>query len=290
MTFSVLLCTYNAEKYIEQQLESILNQKFIPNQIIISDDGSVDHTIDIIKYFFREHNFNNFNIVSGPSLGACANFLSSLKYITSDFLFVSDQDDIWEHNKVEIFSSYFEMKDKPLLLYSDSSLINACGDFIHSSFFQFQGLSSSVFHDDSILYKNCVQGATCCLNKTLYKLAERSFSLAKNDEILMHDWWFALLAKYAGEHYFINKPLIRYRQHTNNEVGAITLAIRIKKILLNPADYYSRLLKNKKQKDFLFNFLGNDNNLSDRILVYKNCGLVKPLLIWFVDKIATLDQ
>ena len=80
-----------------------------------------------------------------------------------------------------------------------------------------------MLNDDSILYKNCVQGAACMINRALRNLALDSLSYTQLSELYMHDWWLALLARYYGETQFIDKPLLDYRQHCQNQVGCLTI-------------------------------------------------------------------
>ncbi|PJG84406.1 glycosyltransferase family 2 protein [Conservatibacter flavescens] len=220
LNYDVILCTYNGSKYVQQQLESILKQNILPKKIIISDDFSKDNTLELIENIFLSYSFSCYEIVSGLQKGAKYNFLSALKYAKEDYTFFSDQDDIWHPNKIGIFSQYLQSTKTALLVFSDSRIINNKNYVISDSFFDYQGLTARVFEDDSILFKNCVQGAASCVNRSMRELVLKSLDLVDWDHLYMHDWWIALLAKYYGEAIFIPQPLIDYRQHSNNQIGA----------------------------------------------------------------------
>lgn len=219
--YDVVVCTFNGACYISQQIESILGQSLLPQKIIISDDGSSDDTIEIIECIFRNKHFKNYSIYKNDRLGVVDNFLFAIMESTSEFIFLSDQDDFWEKDKVDLFRDAFESCDKttPLLVFSDATLIDKNNKVISNSFFSYQGLSPACFDDDSIIYKNCVQGASCAFNREMKKLLYFSLGVINKKNLYMHDWWIAILAKYYGNSIFINKPLINYRQHSKNQIG-----------------------------------------------------------------------
>ncbi|QPB43158.1 glycosyltransferase [Rodentibacter haemolyticus] len=239
-SYDVVLCTYNGRGCITKQLESILNNHYLPSEIIISDDKSDDDTLEIVKHIFLGYSFTNFKILQGNGKGTKYNFLSALKYSRADYTFFSDQDDIWLPNKIEEFSKYFFISEIPNLIFSDCQVIDEKENIISHSFFEYQGLTEKCFDDDSIIFKNCVQGASSCINKPMRELILRSLEKVDIANLYMHDSWIALLAKYYGKAIFIPKPLLAYRQH-NNQVGAFN---KKEKIFI--------YLKNFKR--FLYNF------------------------------------
>ena len=227
--YDVIVCTFNGASFIYSQLESILSQTILPQKIIVSDDGSCDETLSIVKNTFTNANFNNYEIIQGPRKGVIANFLFALKYCEADFTFLSDQDDIWHANKLVEFVKIAEKQNNaiPTLIFSDARLIDEQNHEIAPSFFAYQALSTKYLSDDSILYKNCVQGAACMINRALRNLALDSLSYTQLSELYMHDWWLALLARYYGDIQFIDKPLLDYRQHCQNQVGVFNHKLRL---------------------------------------------------------------
>lgn len=245
MKYDVVLCTYNGEKYIKEQLESILAQTISPEFILISDDGSSDSTIDRIHSTMSENSFEKYSVVAGPRNGVAHNFFSAIHHTSSNLVFFSDQDDIWLKNKAEIFTNKarsFSSK-APFFIFSDAYLIDEEGSRLRQTFFENQRLDPSILKDDSILYQNCVQGASLLVNRALLSLVEKSLVTANVNQLVMHDWWIAIIGKYYGSYKFINKPLIEYRQHENNVIGSRALLKR----LVSISSYISRLKLVKSQ-------------------------------------------
>ena len=222
MNYSILSATYNGEKFILEQANSWFMQKYQPKQIIIADDNSQDKTLEILIGIFNKYNFKNYIILNNNYANIKKNFLYSLHNCNQDWIFFSDQDDIWESNKIEEFAKFTKnIKDNfPTLLYSDAKLIDNLGNCIKNSFFKSANLSPKVFEDDSIILKNCVQGASCAFNNSFRNLILESLEICEIEKFYMHDWWIALIAKYFAQSFFIDKTTLKYRQHNNNCIGA----------------------------------------------------------------------
>lgn len=280
--YDIILCTYNGAPFISKQLESFLIQDIKPNKVIISDDGSSDDTLSIISNFFNQKNFTNYEIISGPKKGVVNNFFFALKYAESDYIFLSDQDDIWHKEKISEFAKIAHHTDKPNLIFSDAILIDENANEIAPSFFQYQGLTAKCLDDDSILFKNCVQGAACAINKPLRDLVLQSLKVIDVNNLYMHDWWIALLAKYYGGCQFIDKPLIYYRQHINNQVGTSNHKLRFLFYITRFSHYWKNFRKAISQKEELEKF--NEKNMSlylknKKERIYKYVPMIKYILI-----------
>lgn len=284
ISYSVLICTYNGQEHISEQLLSILNQKYKPDKIIISDDSNDDLTKNECINFFHEFKYENYIFLEGPKQGAKTNFLLNISENKSDFLFLSDQDDVWVNDKISIFEDYLKYTQVPTLWFSDSKVIDHSGNVISDSFFSFQGLSEKVFDDDSILFKNTVQGATTCLNYALCSLVKQSLDYVDINNIAMHDWWMALLVKYFGEHIYIDNTLIMYRQHDNNVIGAQKKSNGFYKFLINPIVYFHRLNNVVRQRDEILKLFDSKfvtSNVFNKPYKFSYChvGLIKRLAI-----------
>lgn len=209
---SVVMCTYNGEKFLEEQLKSILNQTYPIYELIIQDDGSIDKSMDILRKFSQ----NNANICvfrNKKRKGFRANFSSAIDLASGDFIALSDQDDIWDRNKIEILLSYLINK-KYSLVHSDATLIDKQGGILYNSFFTYSSIPVELCFDDYLFGKNNVTGCTCMFTADLKKYIYPFPSF-----YYYHDAWIALIVKRFGCIYFCPKTLVAYRQHDSNVIG-----------------------------------------------------------------------
>ncbi len=216
---SILLAVYNGEKYLKQQIESILAQSFTDFKIIIRDDGSTDNSVEIINYFCNKYPEKIFLISGSPTGSAKRNFAALLNACDDDYIMFCDQDDVWYPYKIKLtldIMKYTEgaKKDLPVLIHTDLAVADENLNVISSSFFDFQKLSS-VMPLQQLLVQNNVTGCTVMINRAL---KEKCGTIP--DECIMHDWWLALVATAFGRVKHIDESTMYYRQHSANQVGA----------------------------------------------------------------------
>lgn len=202
MKISVCLATYNGAKYIQEQVISILSQLSEEDEIIISDDGSKDETLTIIKSLNDSRIKVIHNILKH---GLVSNFENAIKYAKGDYIFLSDQDDIWTSNKVEVCLQYLQNAD---LVVHNALLINAAGEKSNIDFFSIRGSKSGYWKN---LYKNTFIG--CCM---AFKSNLLNYILPFPKHILWHDMWIGLTAEKKGKTFFIPDILLYYRRHGEN--------------------------------------------------------------------------
>ena len=218
----VLLATYNGEKYIAEQIESILiNFYKVPEydcRILISDDCSTDKTVEIILELSKSD--NRITLIDANKKGGVKeNFSYLMKSSNADYMFFCDQDDFWLPSKIELFIHKFISLENeysgPLLIHSDLCVTNGMLSPKSESMFKYQNLNSNPTFNELIV-SNSVTGCVMACNKALLEIANES----SISESIMHDWYLGLIAKHFGRIIFIDNSLILYRQHGGNQVGA----------------------------------------------------------------------
>lgn len=201
---SVAMATYNGEKYIKEQIESILKQLKEDDEIIISDDGSIDNTINIIKSFSDKR----IKIFDGPRNGVKQNFANSIEKCNGKYIFLSDQDDIWMNNKVEIILKNFEQSDYSCIVHDNITFDDSSNNIILNSFFKYRNSKPGIIKN---ILKNSYIG--CCM---AFKGDLKKSILPIPNNVEMHDQWIGLISEKKGRTLFINDKLIRYRRHSDN--------------------------------------------------------------------------
>lgn len=201
-SISVCMATYNGERYIRQQLLSILTQLAEGDEVIISDDGSTDKTLDIIADFTDQRIRVSKNLGQTGPLG---NFQQAISLATGNFILLSDQDDIWHSTKVEDMRQLLQDYD---LVLSDCQVVDENGVVIHKSFFKYRGSKPGFWNN---LLKNSYIG--CCM---AFRQEITHYILPFPPQVHMHDWWIGLLVETKGIVYFYPKPLIQYVRHGKN--------------------------------------------------------------------------
>jgi glycosyltransferase involved in cell wall biosynthesis len=215
-TVEILLATYNGEKFIQEQLDSLMNQSDINFKILIRDDGSTDNTIKIINEYQQKFPTKIAVLKDNKkNVGATQNFGILLQYATADYIFFCDQDDIWLPNKIEV--SLQKMKaienDKaiPCIIFSDMKVIDEYGNITSDSVWQQLHLHPKYFVLNRLLVQNIPHGCTMLINKAMRNLASPIPKAA-----MLHDHWIALLAASCGKFDYIEKPTLLLRNHTQN--------------------------------------------------------------------------
>ncbi len=215
-----MLAVFNGEKYLKEQIESILAQTFSDIKIIIRDDGSTDNSADIIKDFCSRYSDKVFCLEGSPTGSAAQNFAKLLEACNDDYIMFCDQDDIWLPQKIEktldaMKASEGENGEIPTLVHSDLKVVDENLNVISDSFFEFQRLYQENITLSKLLVQNYVTGCTVMINRAL---AQKCGKIPR--DCIMHDWWLALTAQLFGKIVCVNEPTMLYRQHSDNQVGA----------------------------------------------------------------------
>lgn len=233
---SVAMATYNGEKYIKEQIDSILENLQENDELIISDDGSTDSTKEIIKIYEDKR----IKLIEGPKKGVKQNFANAIQNSTGKYVFLSDQDDIWMNNKVDKVLEVLTREGTTLVVHDAQVFDSNNEEILYKSFFKFRNSGPGVLKN---IYKNTYIG--CCMAFSS-QIKERILPIP--NDIEMHDQWIGVLNDiYYNKSIFINEKLIKYRRHSDNvsEMKHYTLG----KMIKNRIKLIKELIKTIKRKE-----------------------------------------
>lgn len=213
----ILMATYNGEKYLSEQIDSIINQTYQGWNLLIRDDGSTDSTMEIIESYQKKDTRIKILKDNKGNLGIVKNFEELLKISKAKLIMFSDQDDIWKKEKIlrylERLEKIKEFKNEKIMIHSNSNLYREKNQklnlFISDKFLE-QKL-------ENVFFNFFVQGATIMITKSL-----KEFILPFPEEVYIHDRYIHLLTDILFKRVFINESFMDYRQHENNQIGGNT--------------------------------------------------------------------
>lgn len=213
---AILLCTYNGERFLNEQLESYHAQTHRNWQLRVSDDGSKDRTMTILQQHQQAHPQRDIQVLAGPCQGFVKNFLSFMynSEIQADYYAWSDQDDIWDADKLERALDWLKQQpvDKPALYCSRTCLVSEDNQNAGTS-----PLFRKTPSFRNALMQNIGGGNTMVFNQAARELLRHT---PKNCQIVSHDWWaYLLISACGGALHYDSRPSLRYRQHSSNLVG-----------------------------------------------------------------------
>lgn len=236
---AILMATYNGEKYICQQIDSILSQTCKDWELYIHDDGSTDNTIAVVESYVEKYP-NKIHLIDGKSTGGAKyNFFYMFGQVEAPYYMTCDQDDVWLDKKIEL--TYDKMltienkADVPCLVYTELRVVDSELNTIADTMSEYQSLDCHKRTINQFILQNSVTGCTMMVNMAL---RDKMLHITDIDNTIMHDWWAALVAAQFGKTAFIDEPTILYRQHGDNSLGALGI---------NKLSYIVRRVWQKKQ-------------------------------------------
>ncbi len=269
---SVALCTYNGEKYVYEQLKSIVEQSYPVDEIVISDDGSNDGTIDIISAFKEKHTNVDIKIfVNENNVGVTKNFEIALRKCKGDIIFLSDQDDVWTLQKVENTVKAFEEDDQCLLVFSDAYLVDAEGNDMGSSLWErTKPILKKKYTVSDFTGARYITGATVAIKKELLNVT------IPIPESWIHDAWLSVNASVYGNVKYLKEKLLLYRQHENNVIGAKKRSF-LGQVLYTKANIKKSIEFRNVMRD---RFISLNNKIGDRLDAECKSNLQKCIAFW----------
>jgi glycosyltransferase involved in cell wall biosynthesis len=255
---AVLLSTYNGEKFLGEQLDSLLAQSHKNFILVVRDDGSRDRTISILESYAGDHP-ERIHLLSrdGVNMGASASFAFLVDYVLknkellglkSTYMMFCDQDDTWFSEKIEKLLAAMLATEAdndstlPIIVHSDLEVVSEQNTVIAKSLISYQGLEIDRNSFLNLVISNLVTGCTALINEPL---AEKALPIP--EKAIMHDWWLALVATAFGKLVYLDIPLVHYRQHGNNTIGAKKLT----KVSVVSMSLWGRILGGKPSEHLI---------------------------------------
>lgn len=268
----ILLATYNGEKYIKAQINSILNQTYKNIEIMVRDDGSKDNTIKILKNYEK---IGKISLTCGKNIGFLNNFFWLIKNAKiADYYSFADQDDIWLEDKVELAVNSLNKynKNEPLLYFSDYDFYDENMNFLeHNKSFHYP---LQLFY--AITGKECALGFNSVINYRLKEMAKDNIPDFNN--LYGHDFWFYLIALSTGKVFYDRQATAKYRRHSKN-VSVINKNFfnqqiwRIKSFIVN--DDAKKISKSAKMcKDLYYNYMDSDTKTLFDLFSYRKYNII----------------
>lgn len=221
-TIAIVMATYNGEKYVREQIDSILASNYQDIELFIYDDGSKDDTVSILREYEQRYREKLHIYQNETNLGHLMNFMRALSETTADYVMFSDQDDVWNSNKAAVTIKRMKHmeaqlgKEIPLAVFTDAVVVDQELNVRNRSFFCSGHLNPYRTDLPHLLMENKLIGCTVMVNAALRRVL---LSRPLPRQARFHDWWLALIAASYGKIGFIREGTLLYRQHGENVVG-----------------------------------------------------------------------
>lgn len=221
---SIALCIYNGAKFLPDQLESFLSQTRLPDEVIICDDCSSDESLKLAEEFARKADFTVKVFRNRQNIGLIKNFEKAISLCCGDIIFLSDQDDVWMPQKIELILKEFEKSSEVGLVFSNAELVDEqltpiglkLSDITYTE--KIGKLEKRGKFFEELLKRNYITGSTAAF-RSIFR--EKLLPFPEDIPELIHDAWIAFVIYVLAEHTFIKEPLVKYRQHSSQQLGLL---------------------------------------------------------------------
>jgi len=224
LTTSIALCTYNGERFLQAQLDSLLDQTRLPDQIVAFDDASQDETWMILEAFAQQARQRGIQVLlrrQPVNVGYVRNFEAALAECSGEIVFLCDQDDVWHADKIQRMAARFEAEPDLTMLHADARLVDADGNGLGVSAFKAFEVSRAEIRAmhaghafDVLLKRNIATGAAMAVRLQVVRKA------GEVPDGWIHDEWLGMVASLLGKADTLESAMVDYRQHGNNQLGA----------------------------------------------------------------------
>ena len=263
---AIIMGTYNGEKYIREQIDSILSQDYRGWKLFIFDDGSKDGTESIVKEYVKSYPDKIFFSKNRENYGAAGNFFNGIREVASllvpgaEYFCFSDQDDVWVEDKLSrSLAKIMQIEDgEPALVFSDVAITDKNLTITADSYFEAEKVDKTKISLNYLLMENKLIGGTVMVNRALVNLelkAEKA-GLIPYEKAKMHDWWFGLLAAAFGKIGYVEGFTEYYRQHGNNVVGGESFNSYLKARISKIDEIRHRIDENISQGEEFLKYFG----------------------------------
>jgi glycosyltransferase involved in cell wall biosynthesis len=214
------MATYNGAKYIKEQMDSIIPQLSMEDEIIVSDDGSTDNTLDIIE----KYNDARIKIYVNKGIhGYTHNFENAMQHACGDYIFLSDQDDIWLPNKVNTMLRFLQENDENLVIcngYIVNEQLESMRTIKDARNLYKSGFLRNLYKSGFLrnLYKSGFWGCTFAFSKRI-----KDYCLPISKQVTGHDGWIGLLCELKFRILYVDEPLMLYRRHSGNASNPLSI-------------------------------------------------------------------
>lgn len=284
----IVMAVYNSERYISEQVQSILNQTYKDYHLYICDDVSTDNTINILSEYKLQYNNEITLLKNSKNIGIKNNFSYLLNKSQAEYTMFSDHDDVWFENKVEItYKKMLEMEEKyskntPILIFTDKMVTDENLKVIHISHNKSEKFNLDNFSLNRLLMANVASGCTIMINSALKNLCKNIPA-----EAIMHDYYIMLAAAAFGHIEYINIPTMYYRQHSHNQLGAKnnSLLNALKNLKTGKINLKNTVLKNIYQAQGFYNQYENILSIENKHILQEFISLKNKRNINFIKTI-----
>jgi len=221
LSVSVAMTTFNGEKYVSEQIRSIVSQLGAKDELVIADDGSTDDTPRIFDQFAKED--GRIRIFKSNGIGVVKNFEKAISACSKDLIFLSDQDDVWTANKVKIIKEYFSKDEDITLVMSDLVIVDQDLKTVNESYMKLRGCSTRISRN---ILKNGYVGCALAFRSVL-----KEFILPFPKGIPMHDQWIGIISEMFGQSKMVEDKLILYRRYGDNVTSLTSNSSPVQKVI-----------------------------------------------------------